>query len=304
MNESPSSGRENRPLLITVAGQIGSGKTEVCNEIGRRTDWKIVSAGVILRRMAAEKGMSILEFNEYAKTHKEIDREIDSYLASLDQSPEPLIVDSRLAWHFLANSFKVYLVVEPMIGAQRVYSASRSDENHTSPEAAVADNAERQRLEQERFFSLYSVNAGNWRNYGLVIDTTHASPGEVADVIMKQAADGAPRPDCWLSPRRLVPTEEIHEPPGSSWEPDAPPVSVAVYNGVFLIVDGHSQASAALRLNRKLIECKLAALDEEEIRAGLSAAEFGVQSASLRNIHAWESAHDFRMLSYPEWLGT
>ena len=121
---------------------------------------------------------------------------------------------------------------------------------------------------------------------------------------MKQASDGAPRPDCWLSPRRLVPTQEIHESAGSSWEPDATPVSVAVYNGAFLIVDGHSQASAALRLNRKLIECQLAALDEEEIRAGLSAAEFGVQSASLRNIHAWESAHDFRMLSYPEWLET
>jgi cytidylate kinase len=303
MNESPSSDRESRPLLITVAGQIGSGKTEVCNEIGRRTDWKIVSAGVILRRMAADKGMSILEFNEYAQTHKEIDREIDSYLASLDQSPEPLIVDSRLAWHFLPNSFKVYLVVEPMIGANRVYLASRAGENHASPETAGADNAERQRLEQERFFSLYSVNAGNWRNYDLVIDTTHASPGEVADFIMKRAADGVPRPDCWLSPRRLVPTREIHEPASSAWEPDAAPVSVAVYDGAFLIVAGHSQASAALRLNRKLIECKLAALDEEEVRPGLSAAGFAVQSASMKTIHAWESAHDFRMLSYPEWLG-
>jgi cytidylate kinase len=304
MNESSSPDRESRVTLITVAGQIGSGKTEVCNEIGRRTDWKIVSAGVILRRMATEKGMSILEFNEYAKAHKEIDREIDGYLASLDRSPEPLIVDSRLAWHFLPNSFKVYLVVEPVIGANRVYLASRADENHASPETAGADNAERQRLEQERFFSLYSVSPGNWRNYDLVIDTTHASPGEVADVIMKRAADGSdlPQPDCWLSPRRLVPTREIHEPARESWERDEPPISVAVYNGAFLIVDGHARASAALGLNRKLIECRLAALDNEEVQPGVSAAKFAVQSVSLSNIHAWESAHDFRMLSYPGWL--
>jgi CMP/dCMP kinase len=305
MNESSSSGLESGPTLITVAGQIGSGKTEVCNEIGRRTEWKIVSAGVILRRMAAEKGMSILEFNEYVKAHKEIDREIDGYLGSLYQSPEPLIVDSRLAWHFLPNSFKVFLVVEPMIGANRVYLASRAGENHASPETAGADNAERQRLEQERFFSLYSVNAGNWRNYDLVIDTTHASPGEVADVIMKRAADGSdwPRPDCWLSPRRLVPTSEIHGRVSEPWELDEPPIAVAVYNGVFLIVDGHSRASAGLALNRKLIECKLAALDDEEVRPGLSAAQFAVESASMGKIHAWESAHDFRMLSYPAWLG-
>ena len=304
MNESSSPDRQSRVTLITVAGQIGSGKTEVCSEIGRRTYWKIVSAGVILRRMAAEKGMSILEFNEYAKAHKEIDREIDGYLASLDRSPESLIVDSRLAWHFLPNSFKVYLVVEPVIGGNRVYLASRADENHASPETAGADNAERQRLEQERFFSLYSVSPGNWRNYDLVIDTTHASPGEVADVIMKRAADGSdlPRPDCWLSPRRLVPTREIHEPAGESWERDEPPVSVAVYNGAFLIVDGYARASAALVLNRKLIECRLAALDNEEVQPGVSAAKFAVQSASLRSIHAWESAHEFRMLSYPGWL--
>ncbi|HLH43133.1 MAG TPA: AAA family ATPase [Bryobacteraceae bacterium] len=303
MNESSNPRRENAVRIITVAGQIGSGKTEVCNEIGRRTDWKIVSAGVILRRMASEKGMSILEFNEFAKTHKEIDREIDGYLASLHQSTEPLIVDSRLAWRFLPNSFKVYLVVEPAIGANRVYLASRADENHASPETAGADNAERQRLEQERFFSLYAVNPGNWRNYDLVIDTTHASPGEVADVIMNQA-DGldSPRPDCWLSPRRLVPTKEILEPAGERREPDRPPISVAVYDNAFLIVDGHARASAALALNRKLIECRLAAIDNEEVFPGVSAAKFAVQSSSLRNIHAWESAHDFRMLSYPRWI--
>jgi cytidylate kinase len=285
-----------------VAGQIGSGKTEVCHEIGRRTDWRIVSAGVILRRMAAEKGMSVLEFNEYAKTHKEIDSEIDGYLANLDKSPESLIVDSRLAWHFLPNSYKIYLVVEPLIGANRVYSASRADENHESPETAGADNAERQRLEQERFFSLYSVNAGNWRNYDLAIDTTHASPGEVADVIMRRAAGGAcpERPECWLSPRRLVPTREIHD--AGEEEVGSAPVDAVVYNGVFLIADGHARTSAALRLDRKLIACRVIAFEAERLLSGMSAREFALQSTSMSRIHAWEEAHEFRMLSYPEWL--
>jgi cytidylate kinase len=296
--------RKQPRTLIAVAGQIGSGKTEVCHEIGRRTDWRIVSAGVILRRMAAEKGMSVLEFNEYAKTHKEIDNEIDGYLAGLDKSPESLIVDSRLAWHFLPNSYKVYLVVEPMIGGNRVYSASRADENHESPETAGADNAERQRLEQERFFSLYSVNAGNWRNYDLVIDTTHASPGEVADVIMRRAAGGAgsERPECWLSPRRLVPTREIHEPAEGAWHAASAPVEVVVYNGVFLIADGHARTSAALRLDRKLIACRLMAFEAEHLPSGMSAREFAFQSTSMRRIHGWEQAHEFRMLSYPSWL--
>jgi CMP/dCMP kinase len=203
-------GADKRRVLITVAGQIGSGKTEVCNEIGRRTGWRVISAGVIVRRMAAQRGMSVLEFNEYAKTHKEIDREIDGYLASLDNEPESLLIDSRLAWHFLPDSYKVYLVVDPRVGAERVFRASRAGENHTSRETASLNIAERQRLEQERFFSLYSVKPGDWRNYDLVIDTTYASPGEVADVIMQRAMDGAPsqRPECWLSPQRLIASPE------------------------------------------------------------------------------------------------
>jgi CMP/dCMP kinase len=234
-------GADKRRVLITVAGQIGSGKTEVCNEIGRRTGWRVISAGVIVRRMAAKRGMSVLEFNEYAKTHKEIDREIDGYLASLDSTPESLVpeslvIDSRLAWHFLPDSYKVYLVVDPRVGAERVFRASRAGENHSSQETASLDIAERQRLEQERFFSLYSVKPGDWRNYDLVIDTTYASPGEVADVIMQRAMDGAPseRPECWLSPQRLIAS------PGA------------------YVFEGEGEPGAAARAGRHLVPCRLA----------------------------------------------
>jgi CMP/dCMP kinase len=229
-------------VLITVAGQIGSGKTEVCNEIGRRTGWRVISAGMIVRRMAAERGMSVLEFNEYAKTHKEIDREIDGYLASFDREPESLVIDSRLAWHFLPDSYKVYLVVDPRVGAERVFRASRAGENHASRETASLDIAERQRLEQERFFSLYSVDPGNWRNYDLVIDTTYASPGEVADVIMQRTMDGAPseRPECWLSPQRLIAS------PGA------------------FVVEGGADPAAAASAGRHLIPCRLAPVEKQQ----------------------------------------
>jgi CMP/dCMP kinase len=235
-------GADKRRVLITVAGQIGSGKTEVCNEIGRRTGWRVISAGVIVRSMAAERGMSVLEFNEYAKTHKEIDREIDGYLASLDRTPESLVIDSRLAWHFLPDSYKVYLVVDPAVGAERVFRASRAGENHASRETASLDIAERQRLEQERFFSLYSVNPGNWRNYDLVIDTTYASPGEVADVIMQRAMDGAPsqRPECWLSPERCIASPEA------------------------FVFEGEGEAAAAAGAGRHLVPCRLAPVEKQQ----------------------------------------
>jgi len=293
-------------VLITVAGQIGSGKTEVCRELGRRTGWKIISAGGILRRMAAEHGMSILEFNEYAKAHKHVDQEIDGYLASLDNLPESLIIDSRLAWHFLPNSIKVYLIVERLTGAERVFLASRTDENHASAETARMDNAERQRLEQERFLSLYAVNAECWRNYDIVIDTSHASPAEVADVVMRHVAGGAgsARPECWLSPKRLVPTKSMSDIASSRAEDgfdEKTVIDIAVYKGAFLIVDGHVRASMALRLQRTLIRCRLVAFETEEV-LGQSVNEFARTCTSMSVINAWEDAHKFRMPSHPPWL--
>ena len=107
--------------IITVAGHIGSGKTEVCRQLACLIGWEVVSAGAILRKMAIERGMGVLEFNEYAKSDLDIDKKIDTAIANLESRDTPVIVDSRLAWHFLKGSLKVFLVVEPAIAAKRVF---------------------------------------------------------------------------------------------------------------------------------------------------------------------------------------
>ena len=282
--------------LITVAGQIGSGKTEVSREIARRTGWRMISAGGIVRRMAAEHGMSVLEFNEYAKTHENVDREIDGYLAGLGDLAESLVIDSRLAWHFLPGALKVYLIVEDVTGAERVFRASRSDENHASAATANVDNAERQRLERERFMSLYSLNAEDWRNYDLVVDTSSSTPDEVTDVVMKRVVSGVDatlRPECWLSPQRLVPAREVPPAVDTRGFDGAAVVDIVVHRGAFLILHGHSQTSAALRLGRPLVRCRVVAFESEE---------FARASPSLSVVQAWEVAHGFKRKSYPPWF--
>ena len=39
---------------------------------------------------------------------------------SLAEATEPLVVDSRLAWHFLPAAVKVHLVIDPEVAAGRV----------------------------------------------------------------------------------------------------------------------------------------------------------------------------------------
>ena len=117
------------PTILTVSGLIGSGKTSVCRELSGLTGWRVVSAGTILRRMAEDRGLSVIELNEIAKTDESIDKLIDDQLIALRDSTQSLIVDSRLAWHFIPNSYKVHLIVDTSIAANRVFNAQRSDES-------------------------------------------------------------------------------------------------------------------------------------------------------------------------------
>jgi cytidylate kinase len=270
-----------------------------------------------MRRAATRSGMSILQMNEYALSHAEIDAEVDNYLISLRQGSESIIVDSRLAWHFLPSSFKVYLVVDPQVGAQRIFDATRLDERYTSVEAACADSIERQRLETERYLELYSVDCRSWYNYDLIVDTTHAAPEQIADLILeglKRFQPGAARgPECWISPKRLIPAREI---PGISsataataGNRDAQPqddaglsVAVGVFQGSYLIISGDSRVSAAIQKREPFIPCRLAAFEVEEIAPGLSLRSFAETSTSLLTIHSWEQSHGFEFISYPPWL--
>ncbi len=304
--------------MITIAGQIGSGKTRVSRILAQKTGREMISTGVILRSMAAEYGMTVLELNDLAAKNPDIDREIDAHLKALYGRPEPAIVDSRLGWHFIPSSFKVYLIVDPVIAAERVYSAIRPDEQYTSIDAAGGDSLKRQKYENERFWNLYSIKCDDWRNYDLVIDTSYATPEQVAELILQEYEGQGNtqferRPHCWLSPKRLLPTQnirelastravEVYKSVHNSGFDERQPIDIALYGGFFLIIDGHIRASAALRSEVPLVPCNLRASDDEFVVGNIDAVKFALTSTSLSWIYDWEDAHNFRFKSYPKWL--
>jgi cytidylate kinase len=245
--------------ILTVSGLIGSGKTSVCRELSQLTGWRVVSAGTILRRMAEERGLSVIELNEIAKTDGSIDKLIDDQLIGLRNSGEPLIVDSRLAWHFIPNAYKIHLVVDTDIAADRVFRAQRSDESYATPEDAYAANAKRQMIENERFQQYYGIDCEDWRNYDLVLDSSTLPPARLAEC-MKEAVEGpAPKGSCWLSPR-LVLTGE------GAGENGAPEISVI--EGRARAVSGARVLEQARALAEPLVRGRLVSYEGQGVRVG------------------------------------
>lgn len=172
-------------MNITITGNLGSGKSSVCKELNQ-AGFTVVSAGDIFRQIAAEKGMTVIELNEAAKKDRSIDDMLDDRSTKLGKEMDHTVFDSRLAWHFVEDSFKVFLLVETKEAARRVFDGDRrSAEDYQDIEQARRGLEERAGLEQERFRKLYGIDYYDASNYDLIIESTCATPGQIAQEIQR-----------------------------------------------------------------------------------------------------------------------
>ncbi len=170
---------------MSVTGDIGSGKSAVSRLLQEATGYPLYSTGGLQRRIAERHGMTTLELNQYSETHPEIDDEIDSESIRLGKTDESFIIDSRIAWHFIPHSFKVYLVVDINIAAQRILGDVRTGEAYDDFGTAVSDIRKRRQSEVDRFRSTYGIDLSDLGNYDQIVDTSDTPPQEVASRVLE-----------------------------------------------------------------------------------------------------------------------
>lgn len=177
-------------MHITLTGNLGSGKSTI-SKIFSEQGYEIYSTGKIQRTLAAERGLTVLEMNKLMETDHSFDNIIDETTTRLSKEhTEDLFFDSRLAWHFAVNSFKIFLSVDIDEAARRVYNDDkRGDvEKYKSVDEAKANLIARAEAEDSRYKELYDINYFDMNNYNLVLDSTYASPEVLAGIIAKEKA--------------------------------------------------------------------------------------------------------------------
>jgi cytidylate kinase len=172
--------------IITLTGDLGSGKSTVSNLLCKRLNYNYIYTGKIQREIANRYQMTTLELNQYAETHPEIDEEIDATFKSLNDSTD-LIVDSRLAWFFIPKSFKVFLKVDINVAVSRISGdLQRESEKYSSKEEAANHIIARKESENKRYMDLYGADCADLSNYHLVMDSSFITPEELADMIIEK----------------------------------------------------------------------------------------------------------------------
>lgn len=174
-------------MRITISGKPGSGKGTVSKLLADSIHYECKCIGDIMGEIAAEKGMSLLELSKKAETDKSIDEELDRRQVEWGQKKDNYVMDSRLGFYFMKNSFKVFLDVDTAIGAQRIFKMNRVDEKENTSLQATIKNIERRiKSERQRYKDYYNVDHYDMKHYDLVVDTSYMKPNDVVNKILKK----------------------------------------------------------------------------------------------------------------------
>lgn len=172
-----------RPHIITIAGKPGSGKSSTAHEVAKLLHYEYISAGKMVRQIAKENGMSLAEANELAEKNPAMDRKIDEYIREIGKRSN-IVVDSRLGFHWIPDSFKVFLALDSDIAIARIYrdieKNERRGEHAESFEEVWEQLQERTQAERSRFMKLYGVNPFAEKHYDLIIHTERNNPMTVS----------------------------------------------------------------------------------------------------------------------------
>lgn len=179
-------------MHITVTGNLGSGKSTIARLLSEKYNFEAYSTGKVQRELAKQMNLTTLELNQLMMSDRKYDNMIDDETAriSRDNKDKNIIFDSRLAWHFVESSFKVFVSVSLDVAAYRIMNDQRgSVEKYSSIEEAKDLLAQRAKTEKIRYKDIYNLNYMDFSNYNLIIDATYCYPDIIADIVMEEAKE-------------------------------------------------------------------------------------------------------------------
>lgn len=243
-------------INITIAGDLGSGKSTVANHLINNINYRIESAGLIFRRLAEQHGMTAKEFNQFIESDPKYDNMVDDAIREMGSKEENIIFDSRLAWHFVPNSFKIYMYVDVDTATERIFNdKGRVSESYSDIATAKKEIIERRQSEVLRYKTFYNADINNFKNYDFIIDTSHATKEEVNDLVLssfKLFEQGQEYNKIWLSPKNL----DLSKNAVNQEDVQSEEIEVVKTDGKFYVFRGHDKVRAAIEKGNNLVAVK------------------------------------------------
>ena len=177
--------------IITIAGRPGSGKSTTSKSLAAELGYAHFSSGDLFRSIIKDRGIELTHANLIAEEIAEIDHAVDAKLREIGQSEDQRVIDSRMAWFWIPDSFKVFLDLDLVTAAERILAstdATRTDNEHVADNPVEYAQSLSKRLEGEarKYQRLYSANPYDTSNYDLVVDTNLNDAAQTLEMILRE----------------------------------------------------------------------------------------------------------------------
>ena len=301
--------REYFNKVVVLASNIEN--NDVLKEISEDEDMKRIFSNPDYRK-ELEKTIAVLRTSgydfsnhdiekannseEFADIRNIIDHIVDNDVKELgkkildENNPDEVwIMDSRLAFSNIPESFAVRLTVRDNVAAKRLLGDNlrgKEDRNYSSEEEAKKKIVERKKGEEERYKETYNVDLTDPNNYDLIIDTSFSSIDDIAEAILKCEElyrEGKKFSKTWASPKVFLPMqiekdtlyrgfggytiddmkEEFRK---NGYDPTLGGIDVFEYEGKFYIYEGHHRNFAYAAIGKTLIPYDEVILDEKSTK--------------------------------------
>ncbi len=178
-------------MIVTISGRPGSGKSTVGQMLAKRLKYRYFDVGKIRRAMARKRGLTLAEYNKLGESDPSTDIEVDEYQRNLGKDKDNFVLVSRLGYHFVPHSKRVFLSVNSREAAKRILNdASRGPEEKAETlTQALKHISARNVSDLLRYKKYYQLNPFNKSNYDFVIDTSSKTPAQIVRLLISRLND-------------------------------------------------------------------------------------------------------------------
>ena len=169
--------KEGSALRIAISGKSGCGNTTVSTMLAEKLGITLIN--YTFRQLAAEKGLTLAQVIEKAKSDDSYDIAVDTRQVELARA-ENCVLGSRLAiWMLKEADLKVYLIASDDTRAKRILNREGGDLQQIKDFTAMRD-----RVDSARYMKLYQIDNNEYEFADLKIDTATRTPDQIVTLIL------------------------------------------------------------------------------------------------------------------------
>ncbi len=165
--------------VIAISGQVASGKTTVARLLADKLSYRFVSIGELFRKVAAEKGLTLMQLHELAERDHSIDLHVDQ--VSIEEAKKGRVV---IEGHLAAWIVKDYADVKIYLKADMTSRANRlARREGISINDAINEIKTREESNRRRYMNIYSIDINDLSIFDLVVDTSLININDTLDIV-------------------------------------------------------------------------------------------------------------------------